>query len=483
MFFGGNNGILGAPMQQQEVNQLQGYEQRMNPGQGRVLSSNPMSYGQPGMQITPQANPFNPGQTPPAGMTVPAGGMPTGAGGMPVPAQATPPFNPGDSGVPAAPPAPDTGDPIVDGMIQQGMMPTSIPLKEEMNLSQRMGALGMVLSAAGTPQFGQVAGAVNAGIMQRTQGIEKYNRDLMALTKPRTVQKEMNNQLFEATIPPAYKYNPETNSIDELPPSPSPEWTRVLDARDPDDPASHPGGATGQREKHYIDLYRDLPEAQQLAIAAEQGVTGRPLNDFELINNHMKNSAGLAASIKGATTAAESGAGNVQEKFNALWNGAEYAVDDLTVLDDQIERLSGKDRGGIFQPIEQLFNEVLAEFKNEEAVREATNEQILESEAIQNMMSWFKQQGLGSRGLDTPAEFKAWLKATGGNLSITPEATIKFLEKRKRDIIRGVERYNQALTIPAYNGVDGIEDYPEISLDSYRQGRVPPPPPGAVMDQ
>ena len=238
MFFGGNNGILGAPMEQQGVSELQGYERRMNPGQGRVLSSNPMSYGQPGFQLTPGTNPFNPGQPAPGGMTPPVSGepvnapLPTGAGGMVVPAGATPPFNPGESGVPASTPAPDTGDPIVDGMIQQGMMPTSIPLKEEMNLGQRMSALGMVLSAAGTPQFGQVAGAVNAGIMQRTQGIEKYNRDLMALTKPRTVQKEMNNQLFEATIQPAYKYNPETNSIDELPPSPSPEWKRVLDARD-----------------------------------------------------------------------------------------------------------------------------------------------------------------------------------------------------------------------------------------------------------
>ena len=229
--------MLGAPMQQQGVNELQGYERRINPGQGRVLSSNPMSYGQPGFQLTPGTNPFNPGLPAPGGMTPPVSGepvnapLPQGAGGMVVPAGATPPFNPGASGVPGAT-APDTGDPVVDGMLQNGMLPTSIPLKSEMSLGDRMSALGMVLSAAGTPQFGQVAGAVNAGIMQRTQGIEKYNRDLMALTKPRTVQKEINNQLFEATIQPSHKYNPDTNSLDQLPPSPSPEWTRVLDARD-----------------------------------------------------------------------------------------------------------------------------------------------------------------------------------------------------------------------------------------------------------
>ena len=233
MFFGGNNGVLGAPMEQQGVNQLQGYERRLNPGQGQVVSSNPSSYGQPGFQLTPGTNPFNPGQQPPAGMGVPAGGLPTGAGGMPVPAGANPPFNPGASGVPsAAAPTPDTGDPVVDGMLQQGMLPTSIPLKKEMTTGQKLSALGMVMSAAGTSQFAQVAGTVNAGIMERTHGIEKYNRDLMALTRPRTVQKEMNNQLFEATIEPSYRYNPDTNSLDQLPPPPSPEWTRVLDARD-----------------------------------------------------------------------------------------------------------------------------------------------------------------------------------------------------------------------------------------------------------
>ena len=48
----------------------------------------------------------------------------------------------------------------------------------------------------------------------------------------------------------------------------------------------------------------------------------------------------------------------------------------------------------------------LAEFGNEEAVRDATREQILESEAITRMMDWFKQQGWEKPRLDTPAEFK-----------------------------------------------------------------------------
>lgn len=488
MFFGGNNGVLGAPMQQQGVNELQGYERRMNPGQGRVLSSNPMSYGQPGMQLTPQTNPFNPGQPPPAGMTPPVSGepvtapLPQGAGGIPVPAGATPPFNPGESGVPGAT-APDTGDVATDIQIAAGQAPAVIPFKSEMSLGQKMSALGMVLSAAGTPDFARVAGTVQAGITQRTQGIDKYNRDLKALTTEQTELVEVDGLYKRQHTPAAYKMSADGNGI-EFVGKKDTYFTEVEggDFRDPSDPASHPGGATGQREDLYIKRYKSLPEELQRSIAAEQGVIGRPLSEFELINGFMKNSAGLAASITGATTAAGTAAENVQGKFNSLWNNAEYAAEDLAILDDQIKRLSGQDRGGIFQPIEQLFNRVLAEFNNEEAVREATNEQILESEAIQNMMTWFKQQGLGARGLDTPAEFRAWLKATGGNLSITPEATIKFLEKRRQGIIRGVDRYNQALTAPAYGGVDGINDYPEISLDAYRQGKVPPPPPGTVLD-
>ena len=498
MFFGGNNGILGAPMQQQGVSELQGYERQMQPGQGRVLSSNPMSYGQPGFQLTPGTNPFNPGQPTPAGMTPPVSGepvnapLPQGAGGMVVPAGATPPFNPGESGGyrPGVAPAvtgtevPDTGDVATDIQIAAGQAPAVIPFKSEMSLGQRMSALGMVLSAAGTPDFARVAGGVQAGIMQRTQGIDKYNRDLRAMTTEQTELVVEDGLYKNKHTPPAYKISADGKGIEFIGAS-APYFTEVEggDFRDPADPESHPGGATGQREDLYIKRYKSLPPDLQIKIAEEQGVMGRPLSEFELINGFMKNSAGLAASITGATTAASTAAENVQEKFNSLWNNAEYAAEDLALIDDQIERLSGQDRGGIFQPIEQFFNQVLAEFGNEEAVREATNEQILESEAIQNMMTWFKQQGLGARGLDTPAEFRAWLKATGGNLSITPEATIKFLEKRKRGIVRGVDRYNQALTAPAYGGVDGINDYPEISLDAYRQVRVPPPPPGTVIDK
>ena len=222
MFFGGNNGILGAPMEQQGVSELQGYERRMNPGQGRVLSSNPMSYGQPGFQLTPGTNPFNPGQPVPGGMTPPRmtppvsgepvnAPLPTGAGGMVVPAGATPPFNPGESGGyrPGVTPSvtgtevPDTGDVATDIQIAAGQAPVVVPFKSEMSLGDRMTALGMVLSAAGTPDFARVAGTVQAGITQRTQGIDKYNQDLRALTREQREQVKRMDGLDQIKVTPA----------------------------------------------------------------------------------------------------------------------------------------------------------------------------------------------------------------------------------------------------------------------------------------
>ena len=380
-----------------------------------------------------------------------------------------------------------TGDPMVDGAIQQGMTPAVIPLKKPMSTHKKLMALGMMMSAAGTDSFARVAGTVQAGMAQDDAAVEKYNRDLMAATKPTVTTEYRNDQHVKVTTPPSYKLSADGQSIEFIgPQTPTIEKIEGGDLRDPDD-TDHAGGATGWREDEFIADYQAMDEADQIAYAEEVGISGRPLNAFELKTIFQKNSAGIRGAIRRAETGADLDTTNMTNKFITLRDSVEYIEDDLDDIDAQIARLEANpDRGGIFQPIEQFANQVLAEFGSKEAMKDATNEQILQSQAIQNMMGWFREQGLGARGLDTPAEFRAWLNATGGNLSMTNEAALHFLRKRRDGMLRNVDRYNKALSDPAYRNVESIGDYQP--LPDYRSrynsstSETPPPPPGAVID-
>jgi len=170
-----------------------------------------------------------------------------------------------------------------------------------------------------------------------------------------------------------------------------------------------------------------------------------------------------------------------------LRDAVEYVEDDLISINKQIDRLDkNPDRGGIFQPIEQFANRVLAEFGNKDAALEASDEEIMGSMAIQNMMAWFKEQGLGARGLDTPAEFRAWLRATGGDLTMDNATALHFLEKRRDEMLRNVDRYNSALTAPKYKNVDRINEYQPIEGMRERYGKkdsLPPPPSGFIIQE
>ena len=493
MFFG--SGMFGQLPQKQEVAPIQGYQTQVAPGSGQVLTGSiPQSVDQ---SLVPYANQQATGVG-----SANTFGMPQGMPG--VGSGATPPYVPQSQQAPSQQPqqaptaapvtiegtveeAGTTGDPMVDGAIQQGMTPAVIPLRKPMSTNRKLSALGMMMSAAGTDSFTRVAGTVQAGLAQDEASVEKYNRDLIAATKPTVTTEYRNDQYVKVTTPPSYKLSADGQSIEFVgPQSPTIERIEGGDLRDPDN-ADHAGGATGWREDEFIADYQAMTPADQIAYAEEVGISGRPLNDFELKTIFQKNSAGLRGSFKRAEKGAELDTENMTTKFIALRDSVEYIGDDLADIDAQIKRLeTSPDRGGIFQPIEQFANQVLAEFGSKDALKEATNEQILQSQAIQNMMGWFREQGLGARGLDTPAEFRAWLNATGGNLSMTNDAALHFLRKRREGMLRSIDRYNGALSNPAYRNVENIGEYQP--LPDYRsrynkdESETPEPPPGAVRD-
>ena len=146
--------------------------------------------------------------------------------------------------------------------------------------------------------------------------------------------------------------------------------------------------------------------------------------------------------------------------FKQAYRAARYADDNIAGMVRQIERLEQfPDRGGIFQPLTQMTNAILAEFGGQEALDKATAEQLNESDNIRRTMQWFQDSGLGARGLDTPAEFMNWLKMNGGNLSMTNEASIQFLKRAIQDQVRNVGRYNEMLDDPVYGTVSNRDSY------------------------
>jgi hypothetical protein len=387
-------------------------------------------------------------------------------------------INPAATQQPPAVPIPGTAAPSIMGY-QGAKIPAVIKPMEGVTNEDRVHAMAMVLGAVGQNNFSNVLNTAQTGLMQKEINAKKHNDDLAKLTVPDySIQSGKVNY-----VPARYEIDSDGNYVlrsEEVRAKEAKEWAAANPSLD------HPGGATGQREDAYIERYRRLPTKMQLEQAEAQGVYGRPLNEFELIDRHMKNSIGLASGMATATESGTAQSRRLNDNFLNWYDIKENAETSLDKLDETIRDLRENDgRGGFFQPIEQYANAILAEFDNEEAVRDATREQILESESIQRMMEWFKRQGLGARGLDTPAEFQAWLKATGGNLSMTNDATIHFLERAREDILKGVDKYNEAFEKPNYQAnVVGMENYsPLLGLrDRYKDDdKEPELPPGFIV--
>lgn len=169
----------------------------------------------------------------------------------------------------------------------------------------------------------------------------------------------------------------------------------------------------------------------------------------------------LAMTAAGAD--AEQGGKASGDEFRTMYKAARYTQDNLDGLMQTRNRLvNSKDGGGIFQPVELFMDRVKAEFGDIEGAANATNEQLLQMEGIERTMQWFLDSGLGARGLDTPAEFMQWLKLNGGDLTMTREASIEFIDKALDRTMRNADRFNDARTDPLYSDVDKIDRYKPV---------------------
>lgn len=434
---------------------------------GTVVSPQPPMTPPPSATPPPQQAPV-PQQQPPATIDQGTGLVVSGPAGI----------NPAATEQPPGVPIPGTAGP--SGVtVGGGARPASIKPMEGVTNYDRLHAMAMVLGSVGQNNFSNVMGAAQAGLMEKELTAREYNDQLRQLTTPQYAIKD--GRL--SYVPAQFEVDKDGNYV----PRSEKDIEADIQQHLKDNPSlDHQGGATGYREDKYIDRYYAQSESAQIQQAEQQGVYGRPLNEVELIDRHMKNSIGLAAGMEGAKASTGAQAQRLNDNFLNWYDVAENAETNLDKLDATIKDLKeNSDRGGIFQPLEQIGNEILAEFGNEEAVKDATREQILKSQSIKRMMNWFRSQGLGARGLDTPAEFKAWLDATGGNLSLTNQATIDFLKEAREDILKGVDKYNEAFEQPNYQAnVVGMENYSPLPglRDRYaKESATPDLPPGFII--
>lgn len=186
--------------------------------------------------------------------------MPTAAGGAPVagappvisPGGSTPPWNPNGSVSPmgatpppvTGPPEPagvpnaavtvdqegniETGDPLVDAVTTSSQQPLTYYLdEEEPTKSERLQAGFLMMSAAGTPQFGRTAALANAALQQRTQQARKRNDQLRAMTRDREwVEGATKDGYYKVKQPAIATLSEDGKSITllENPPGQEREW-------------------------------------------------------------------------------------------------------------------------------------------------------------------------------------------------------------------------------------------------------------------
>jgi len=68
-----------------------------------------------------------------------------------------------------------------------------------------------------------------------------------------------------------------------------------------------------------------------------------------------------------------------------------------------------------------------------------------------------------------------WLKLNGGDLTMTRDASIAFIDRAMDRTMRDAERYNAAITDPLYSDVDKIGEYkPSEYTDPRQQAQTQP---------
>lgn len=365
--------------------------------------------------------------------------------------------------------------------IPSATTPAVIKPMEGVTNEDRVHAMAMVLGAVGQNNFSNVLNTAQTGLMQKEINAKKHND---ALTKLTTADYSIQNGKVNY-VPARYEIDSDGNYVLRS------EGDRAKEARDW--AAANPAATETTadiRNFEYFSSLNDEEKAQYLGLKRGdeviRGTDGsvRVRRADGSVDTLITSEEALLGTSRGTDAKSEGEQNNAD--FKKAYRAARYADHDIAKIVEQIERLEKHpDRGGIFQPITNTINRVLADLGNMGGLEKATDEQLNESDNIRRTMQWFQDSGLGARGLDTPAEFMNWLKMNGGNLSMTNEASIAFLKRAIQDKVRNVQRYNEMLDDPVYGTVSNRHTYtPFNAKDPYAlpvADDAPELPPGFII--
>lgn len=186
-----------------------------------------------------------------------------------------------------------------------------------------------------------------------------------------------------------------------------------------------------------------------------------------------------------SSTSASDVASSDSEKIQTLSQNAKDSARQIPLLQEELAMSLDPSRAeGLLAPIEKMFNALRAELGDEynTDLTGATRDQLLKAGSARRVMNWFKQSGLGARGMDTPAEYNRLLEAFGGLESMTPQAYSELLRRLIRDKERTIEDYNSELGSGRYDDVFNSEFYQPRDMPWRNDANIPTPPPGAVLD-
>jgi hypothetical protein len=133
-----------------------------------------------------------------------------------------------------------------------------------------------------------------------------------------------------------------------------------------------------------------------------------------------------------------------------IYQAAFAAPKQIQKIDETLDVLeSGGANTGLFSNLKQARDRFLAELGGEDAAQRASQTQLLNAFLGSEVFSMISKLGLGSRGMDTPAEREFLREVMTGKVDLTPQALIALANRRREAEIGAIEDYEREKDSPA----------------------------------
>ena len=150
---------------------------------------------------------------------------------------------------------------------------------------------------------------------------------------------------------------------------------------------------------------------------------------------------------------------DVQPIYQAAFN----APTQIEKIDETLNILeSGGANTGMFSNLKQARDRFLAELGGSDAAQRASDTQLLNAFLGSEVFAMISKLGLGSRGMDTPAEREFLREVMTGKVDLTPQALIALANRRRDAEIGAIKAYEREKDSPAmksYASQRSVIDY------------------------